>query len=86
METPNITTMQKLVGALSALIVAGIACVNAFGWSEIDATESAALLGLWAALGSVAVLADAIIRNGRSRALINPPKPPTDSADGELKA
>jgi hypothetical protein len=74
LATPDITLMQKIVAAVSALVVAGIALVNAFGWTEIDATESAALLGLWTALGGVLVLADAIIRHGRSRAFTMPPK------------
>jgi hypothetical protein len=74
LQTPDITLMQKVVGAVSALVVAGIALINAFGWTEIDATESAALLGLWTALGGVLVLADAIIRNGRARAFMVPPK------------
>lgn len=74
LQTPDITLMQKLVGAISALIVAAIACVNAFGWSEIDLIESSALIGLWTALGAVLVIADAVIRNGRARAFLNQPK------------
>lgn len=77
METlarPDVTAIQKLVGAGAGLVTAIVALVNVFGWAEVDATEAAALLGVYAAFGSVLVVADAIIRNGRSRALANQPK------------
>jgi hypothetical protein len=73
LSTPDITLMQKLVGAITLLITAGIGVAQAFG-TNLTVGQSAALLSVWAALGSVLVLADAVIRNGRSRALAaNPP-------------
>lgn len=68
LSTPDITLMQKLVAAISAIITAGLGVAQAFG-ADLTVEQSAALLGLWAALGSVLVVADAVIRNGRSRAL-----------------
>lgn len=73
LNTPDVTLMQKLVGAISGVIVAGIAVAQAFG-ADLTVEQGAAILGLWAALGSVLVLADAIIRNGRARAFTNYPK------------
>jgi hypothetical protein len=78
LSTPDLTPMQLIVGAVSGVITAVVTLVNVFGWAAIDAVETAALLGVWAALGSVLVLADAIIRNGRSRALQGPPPARTE--------
>jgi hypothetical protein len=64
--TPDVTLVQKLVGAITAVIVAGIGVVNSFGWANITVDQSAKLLALWAALGGIAVLADAHIRHGRA--------------------
>lgn len=73
LATPDITLMQKIVGAVTALIVAVLGLAQAFGW-EITATQNGAILSLWTALGGILVIADAVIRNGRSRALAaNPP-------------
>lgn len=83
MQTPDITPIQKLVALGAGVIPALIAVVNAFGIYDVTAEQSGAILGLYTVLGSFTVLADAIIRNGRSRALINPPKPVEDT---ELKA
>lgn len=74
LERPDVTAIQKIVGAVSAVIVAVIAALNVFNLAEIDAAEASALLGVWAAFGSFLVIADAVIRNGRSRALANQPK------------
>lgn len=71
LSTPDITLMQKLVGAITALVTAGIGVAKAFG-ADLTVQQSAALLGLWAALGSVLVIADAVIRHGRSRLLAAP--------------
>lgn len=73
LSTPDITLMQKLVAALGGVIVALIVLVNAFEFYDVTAEQSGAVMGLWAAVGSVLVLADAIIRNGRSRILANAP-------------
>lgn len=72
LKTPDVTPMQMIVGAISGLVTAVIGMVAAFGWAELSLEQTGALLGAWAAFGSVLVLADAIIRNGRSRALLNP--------------
>jgi membrane associated rhomboid family serine protease len=68
LETPDVTLVQKLIGLLTAVIVAGFGVAKAFG-VDITPEESAALLGLWTALGAVFVLGDAIIRNGRAKHL-----------------
>ena len=73
LSTPDITLMQKLVGAVSALIVAGLAVAQAFG-ADFTVEQSSAILGLWTALGGILVIADAVIRNGRARAFTNYPK------------
>ena len=79
LKTPDVTPIQMIVGAITVWLTSIITLVNVFGWAEIDATEGAALMGVWSALGGIAVLADAIIRNGRSRALAA--KPPAQSVD-----
>ena len=81
LNTPDVTAVQKLVAAGAGLLTAVVALVNAFEWVTVDAGEAAALMGVYAALGSVLVIADAIIRNGRSRAFTMPPKGVV--ADGE---
>jgi hypothetical protein len=81
MKTPDVTLMQKLVGAISALVVTGIGAAQAFG-ADLTVEQGAALLGLWTALGGVLVLADAIIRNGRSRALAA--SPPAQVEEGDI--
>ena len=83
LQTPDVTAIQKLVAAGLVLLGAVLALVNEFEWAEIDAGEAAAITGVYAALGSVLVLADAIIRNGRSRAFSLPPK--GFVADGDQK-
>lgn len=61
METPDITKAQVVAVAQALLAV-----LVAFGVDLSDRQE-AALLGLAGALAVVLPLADAIIRNGRSR-------------------
>jgi hypothetical protein len=78
LSTPDITPVQLVVGAVSTLIAAVIVLVNTFGWANISPAEGAAIFGVWSALGGLAVLADAIIRNGRSRALAGPPPARTE--------
>ena len=81
LATPDITLMQKLVGGLTGLLVAVLGLVQAFG-VDITPTQNGAILTLWTALGSVLVIADAVIRNGRSRALAaNPPAVAVESGD-----
>lgn len=75
METPDITPLQKLVTAVTFLLTSVLALVNAFDWYDISGEQGAAVLGTWTAFASVLVLADAVIRHGRSRVLQNPPKP-----------
>ena len=74
LETPNVTAVQKLAAAGLVLLGSLLALVNAFEWADIDAGEAAAVSGTYSAFASVVVLADAIIRNGRSRAFALPPK------------
>ena len=61
METPDITKAQVI-----ALVQAVIALVVAFGIDLTD-EQTTAIIGLAGALAIVLPLADAIIRNGRSR-------------------
>lgn len=61
METPDITKAQVV-----ALLQAIIALAVAFGVS-LSAEQQTALIGLAGAIAVVLPLADAIIRNGRSR-------------------
>ena len=82
LATPDITLMQKLVGAISVLLVAVLGAVNAFGW-DISPEQNGAVVTLWTALASVLVIADAVIRNGRSRALAA--SPPAMAVSGEEK-
>lgn len=83
LQTPDITAIQKLVAAGLVLLGAVLALVNAFDWTTIDAGEATAITGVYTAFGSVLVLADSIIRNGRARAFSLPPKGVVadDSAD-----
>lgn len=68
LATPDVTRVQQFVAAFTAVIVAAIGVVDSFGWANITVDQSAKLLGLWAALGGVAVVADAVIRHGRATA------------------
>jgi multisubunit Na+/H+ antiporter MnhB subunit len=61
METPDITRAQVV-----AIAQAILAVVVAFG-IDLSETQQTAILGLAGALAIVLPLADAIIRNGRSR-------------------
>jgi hypothetical protein len=61
METPDITRAQVV-----ALVQAILAVIVAFGINLSDAQQTA-ILGLAGAIAIVLPLADAIIRNGRSR-------------------
>lgn len=85
LDTPDVTPIQKLTAAGLVLLGSIMAMVNAFGWSTIDATEAGAVTGVYVAFTGVLVVADAVIRHGRSRALINPPRPLED-ASGKLSA
>lgn len=61
METPDITRAQVI-----AIVQAVIAVAVSFG-VDLSERQETALLGLAGALAVVLPLADAIIRNGRSR-------------------
>lgn len=74
LSTPDVTPIQKLVGAVGAVLIAGMGVIEAFDFYEITGEQSAAVLGFWTALSSVLVIADAVIRNGRARAFTNYPK------------
>lgn len=81
MDTPDITPLQKFVTGVTLLLTSILGLVNAFDWYDISGEQGVAILGVWTTLASVLVLADAVIRHGRSRVLQNPPKPP-DVVDG----
>lgn len=66
MEMPDVTKIQ-----LVAIVQPIISTAIAFGAPITDA-QSIALMGLAGALSTVLTLADAHIRNGRSRALSAP--------------
>lgn len=68
---PDITSVQKAVAAGAVLLSSILGLVAAFGVT-LSAAQIAAIGGAYAALGSFLVLADAIIRNGRSRAMLRP--------------
>jgi hypothetical protein len=76
METPDVTLIQKLVAAGAALLTAVLTLVAVFDWFTPTAAQLGAITGAYAALGGLALTADAIIRNGRSRHA-PPPDPPT---------
>lgn len=69
---PDITLAQitaAVTWLVGQLVVMGL----------VDNDTSAVVLQVTlTAVSAVWVIADAVIRNGRSRALLNPPKPPTD--------
>lgn len=67
LSSPDITSMQKLVGALTAVITTAVSLASAFG-ANITAEQGIKIMALWAALGGLAVVADAIIRQGRAKA------------------
>lgn len=71
----------KMPDITQAQIAAGVAWIvgQAVAMGVIDNDQSGLVLQVaTSVLAAVWVIGDAIIRNGRSRALINPPKPPTD--------
>lgn len=65
MKTPDVTPVQKLMTALGALVAAAISVAVAFG-VELTAGQITALGGAYTAFASVVVIADAVIRHGRS--------------------
>lgn len=83
MDLPDITLVQKLVAAVTSAVVALGTVLTLFGVATAE--QAGAVAGAVAALGGVYVAADAVIRNGRARALANPesirelerPKPPS---------
>lgn len=74
LETPNVTPVQQLIAAGLVALGSLLALVNAFEWADVGAEEAAAITGVYTAFGGFALIADAIIRNGRSRAFLVPPK------------
>ncbi len=73
-DTPNVTPIQQLVAAGAVALASILALVNAFEWADITSTKAAAITGVYAAFAGFLVIADAIIRNGRSRSYLNQPK------------
>lgn len=74
LNTPDVTPIQMFVAAMSAVLSAGMAMVNAFEWYDISGPQAATVIGLWTALGGLLVIGDMVIRHGRSRALLVPPR------------
>lgn len=70
MDLPDVTLVQKLVATAAAASTAITTLLAVFG--VISATQGGAITGAIMALGAVYVSADAVIRNGRARALANP--------------
>lgn len=68
LKTPDMTPAQ-----LVAIVGAIVAVAVSFG-VPISAGERDAILQLAAILGSVLFASDALIRHGRSRSMITPPK------------
>ena len=66
MNTPDVTTVQKLVAGGYAVLGAILALLEAFGL-DLTTEQVAAVLGLYTALGAFYVIADAVIRHGRSK-------------------
>lgn len=61
MKTPDITKAQYI-----AVVQPILACAVAFG-APINSIQQAAILGLSGSVSTALVIADAIIRNGRSK-------------------
>ncbi len=66
MQTPDLTLVQKLGGAIMLLLGAIWPLLEAFGHG-LTGQQTIAVTGFVTAFVSVAVIADAVIRNGRSR-------------------
>jgi len=79
MKMPDVTKIQVV-----AIVKAAIALILALGL-PLDETTQAEIIGLAGTLATALVLADAIIRNGRSKIAANPealamiekPQPPS---------
>lgn len=69
LKTPDVTQAQ-LLAAFSWIVA------QAVTMGFVDNNQSALILQVGTtALSAIWVVADAIIRNGRARAFVNPPKP-----------
>lgn len=66
METPDVTLVQKLVAAVVAAVPVIGTLLIAFG-VNVTPEQLGAVSGAIVALGGIYVIADAVIRNGRSR-------------------
>jgi hypothetical protein len=69
LKTPDVT-MAQLIAAVAwlAMQLVGMGLIDENTSQLLVQVGSTVVAGVW-------VIADAIIRNGRARALINPPKP-----------
>lgn len=82
-KMPDITAAQ-IVALIQPFITATIGLLAAFNLPVTDAQATAIsgfVLALAAFISGAIVIADAIIRNGRSRVLQNPPKPPVETPE-----
>lgn len=77
LKLPDITPAQivAVVGALLAVVAAA-------GLDISDDLQNA-IITLVTVLAPIVIVGDAVIRNGRSRALGVPPRPPVDSDQGD---
>jgi len=72
MSTPDVTAVQKLVAAFTAVLATGLGVATSFG-VNLTVDQDTKILALWAALGGFLVVADAVIRHGRSTGTTTPP-------------
>lgn len=70
MQTPDVTPVQKLVAAALTVLGAGLTLAMSFG-VDLTTEQVTAIGGFAAAVGSAFVVADAVIRNGRSKIVAN---------------
>lgn len=78
MKLPDITPAQlvALVGSVIAVLVAA--------GLDLSSELQTSIIALTGVLGALLLGADAVIRNGRSRALGLPPKPPIENDQAGL--
>jgi hypothetical protein len=67
LATPDVTPVQKLVGAFTLVLATGLAAATSFG-VNLSVDQDTKILALWGALGGFIVIADSIIRHGRAQA------------------
>lgn len=71
MQTPDVTPIQKLVGAAVMVVGSALTLLAAFG-IELTVAQQGAITGFVGTVGTALVIADAVIRHGRSKIAANP--------------